>query len=226
MPDCTIEQAAVNHIGKTKSAYAGIPKPGSGGQAKATRTARRMAKADLHQKPGLVIDYLATIGGTLSGTTVFKGDTTYFLTNAVICNGAVTIEGGTVFKYPTNSTVYLKLNSTVTCKTASYRPAIFTAGDDDTIGDKLSTNVWASYTGVINPIGYGNPALWAYYISPTLSNLRFRHCQEAIRFEGSSGNLGTLTHSQLANCIRGIVEEPQKPPTPLWPMRRRRQWRC
>ena len=141
----------------------------------------------------------------MSGTKVFQGDTTYFLTNAVTCNGAVTIEGGAVFKFPTNSTSYLKLISSVTCKASSYRPAIFTAGDDDTVGDKLSTNIWSGYTGTIQASGYGNPALWVYYLSsPVLSNLRFRYSQEAIRFEGS-GNAGNLEHAQLVNCIRGIV---------------------
>lgn len=205
LPDCNIEQASAKKVGRSKTGYAAIPKAGSGAQAKSVRTARRVARADLAKRPGLVIDYLATIGGTLGGTTVFKGDTTYFLTNAVTCSGAATIEGGAIFKYPTNSTVYLRLNGAVTCKTSSYRPAIFTAADDDTIGDKLSTNIWASYTGVINTNGYGNPALWAYFINPTLSNLRFRHAQEAVRFEGSSASLGVLAHSQLANCIRGIV---------------------
>jgi len=166
----------------------------------------RMARASTDKRVGFVIDYLATIGGTISSSKVFQGDTTYFLTNAVTCNGAVTIEGGAVFKFPTNSTSCLKLTSTVTCKTSSYRPAIFTAADDDTVGDKITTNIWSGYTGNIQSIGYGNPALWAYFLSsPALSHLRFRYSQEAVRFEGGSGLTGSLSHAQLVNCIRGIV---------------------
>jgi RHS repeat-associated protein len=207
LPDCVdpTDRAALGP--KRVSGYAGLPRAGSGKQARATpvKTAPRRDFAQAGKTPGVVVDYLATIGGTLSSSTTFRGDTTYFLSSAVICNGAATIEGGAVFKYPTNSTSYLKLNSTVTCRTSPYRPAVFTAADDDTVGDAITTGIWSGYTGTIRTNGYGNPALWLYYTSPNLANLRFRHAQEAIRFEGVTGSLGTLGHSQLVDCIRGIV---------------------
>ena len=212
LPECPPETASVKEFRdgkKGKLAELAIPSASSLARQAKLKTkpaTARMAQASSNKRPGFVIDYLATIGGTLSGTKVFQGDTTYFLTNAVTCNGAVTIEGGAVFKFPTNSTSYLKLISSVTCKASSYRPAIFTAGDDDTVGDKLSTNIWSGYTGTIQATGYGNPALWVYYLSsPALSHLRFRYSQEAIRFEGGNGYSGSLAHSHLVNCIRGIV---------------------
>src|SRR5207247_736395 len=120
------------------------------------------------------------------------------------------IEGGAVFKYPNSpganpATAYIKLNTSPICKTSSYRPAIFTAADDDTIGEVVTTQIWASHTG--NPQGkyYANPALWVSYISSTLANMRFSYAQEGIRVEGSSAISSTISHAQLVNCIRGIV---------------------
>lgn len=209
VPECGTRTASMPKPKKGKLAEVRIPSPiGARDQANATpkTKATRMAQASFQQRNGFAIDYLATIGGTLSGTRVFAGDTTYFLTNAVTCSGAVTIESGAVFKFPTNSTSYFKLTGTVTCRTASFRPAIFTAADDDTVGDTLSTNVWAGYTGTIRTNGYGNPALWVYYLSsPTLSHLRFRYSQEAIRVEGTDGYTATVAYAQLVNCIRGVV---------------------
>lgn len=209
LPDCGVETASVNKTRKGKLAELAIPSASKAAhQASAapkSSVIRRMAQAGADKRAGFVVDYLATIGGTLSGTRVFQGDTTYFLTNAVTCSGAVTIEGGAVFKFPTNSTSYLKLTGTVTCKTSSYRPAIFTAGDDDTVGDPITTNIWSGYTGTIRTNGYGNPALWVYYLSsPALSHLRFRYSQIGVQVEGSSVS-STFSHAQLVNCIKGIV---------------------
>lgn len=208
LPECGQGTASIQkHPRKGKLGELELPGPSKVEQAHAGSKANtsRIAKADVSKRPAVVIDYLATIGGTLGGVTTFQGDTTYFLTNAVTCNGAVTIEGGAVFKYPTNSTSTLKLTSTLTCKTSSFRPAIFTAGDDDTVGDKITTNIWSSYTGTIRTNGYGNPALWISSLNNhSVSNLSFRYSQEAVRLEGASAS-GTFANSQLAWCIRGIV---------------------
>jgi hypothetical protein len=206
LPDCKVEGDAAVLQGKRTTGYAGLPKAGSNRQARTVpgTTGPRRDFAQAARTPGVVVDYQASIGGTLSSSTIFRGDTTYFLGSAVICNGSATIEGGAVFKYPTNSTVSLKLTSTVTCRTSPYRPAVFTAADDDTVGDPIDTGIWSGYTGVVKTNGYGNPMVWVYNTSQNLSNLRFRFAQEAVRFEGTA-NAWALSHSQLANCIRGIV---------------------
>ena len=100
----------------------------------------QLAKARAKRPPGLVIDYIATIGGTLSGTTVFQAYTTYFVSAPVNCNGATTIENAVFkFKYVTASPYpSITLNNTFTCKTSPYHPAIFTAVDDDSVGDSLN----------------------------------------------------------------------------------------
>ena len=163
----------------------------------------RLAKTTAPRRPGVVIDYLVTIGGTLSGTTIFAGDTTYFVSGPVLCSSAV-IEGGAVFKYPNNTNAFIEIYSSVICKTTSYRPAIFTAGDDPTVGESVS-GVWSGYSG--NPVTatYANPALYLYYVnSSVLSNLHFHYAQEGVRIEGVN-SASTISHSQFVFCLRGVT---------------------
>jgi len=205
LPECTIKTASIRKARDSKGdGYAALPpSPAAPSRVAAARTGTRMAKATT--RAGVVIDYTATIGGNINTPKVFQGDTTYFLSSAVFCNSLATIEAGVVFKYPTNANVYLKLNSTVICKASSYRPAIFTAANDSTVGDTLNINIWSGYTGNVGTNYYANPALWvANGSSTTLSNVFVRFAHEAIRFEGA-GTLGTVSHAQLINCIRGVV---------------------
>jgi alpha-tubulin suppressor-like RCC1 family protein len=215
LPPCNPRRAVLNQglPALRKLNYAAIPKASPHKDANAGLSnidvTDRLAKVDVTARPGVVIDYIATIGGTLNSAVTFKGDTTYFVSGAVVCNGAATIEGGAVFKFKHNTTApvgyaSLKFNSTLTSRTSSYRPAIFTAVDDDSVGDSLNGYSGSGYQQSIQTDGYANPALWIFNLSSQqLSNLRFSYCQEAIRVEGGSGN--TLSHAQLVKCIRGIV---------------------
>ena len=163
---------------------------------------KRLASAgDKSRK--VVIDYIATIGGTLNSTTVFQSSTNWFVSSAVTCNGQVTIEGGTVFKYQTNASI--RLNNTLICKGSMYRPIYFTGVDDDTVGDTLNGWPGSYYTGTIKTPGYASPAIYMGQSSLTLSNCFFRYAQQAIRYVNLGANATlNLTHSQLVKCIRGI----------------------
>src|SRR5438876_4139983 len=214
LPECATEHASNREIpggSGSKVRYAALPTPPPVAHAKVAsdRTTRRVATAAVGKRPGVVLDYIATLGGTMSGTVVFQGDTTYMVSGAVYCNGPTTIEGGAVFKYkylsPATASIKLTSSSSITCKTSSYRPAIFTAVDDDSVGDSMNGYSGSGYTGTINPGGYANPALWVSFLSSsTLTNLNFRYAQEAIYVEGNSGATSTVGHAQLVNCIRGI----------------------
>src|SRR5206468_10514964 len=80
---------------------------------------------------GFVIDY--DIVGSLTNFT-FQCDTTYYASNTVNFYGTTIFEGGTVVKYAKTNTAQLTFNSTVEWRTWQYRPAIFTAKDDNTVG--------------------------------------------------------------------------------------------
>lgn len=186
-------------VKKAALADLAIPTAGANGRAKATprRAPVQLAQSSVTRRPGLRMDYLATLSTPIP---TFYGDTTYSLTGPVTCSSAVVIEGGVVFKYPSSPTAYLRLSGPVTCKTSGYRPAFFTAKDDNSIGEEVSGS-----TGTPLATGYANPALELYYQgSRTLSHLRFKYCKEALRITGAvNGN--TLWHAQLVNCIKGVV---------------------
>jgi hypothetical protein len=199
-----------------KALYAAIPKP-----PLAAKSVTRMkphsserAKAGPGKHPGLVIDYVETVG-TYNDPYVFQGDTTYFVSGPAYFNDTVTIEGGAVFKYPLASfdygtnlvyTAYIEINGDLVVATASYRPAVFTAGDDDTVGESLN-GVMDGYTGDPSTNSYASPALWLSGSQSTLSltNLRFCYAANAILVYVTSQQQVTLAHSQVINCLMGIA---------------------
>jgi len=215
LPPCTPRNAALKRARRganSKVDYAKVPMAAPRGSVRAEirNDAARVAKSDLAHRKGVVIDYIATVGGTLnSPVPPFKGDTTYFVSGAVICNGAATIEGGAVFKFKHQSVApvgfaSIRFNNTLACKTSSHRPAVFTAVDDDSVGDTLNGYPGSGYQQPIRTNGYANPALWLSFLtSQQLTNVRFSYCQEAVRVEGGSDN--NLWNAQLVKCIRGIV---------------------
>ncbi|HXD00550.1 MAG TPA: Ig-like domain-containing protein [Verrucomicrobiae bacterium] len=84
---------------------------------------------------GLVLDYLLKNGSITNLT--FQGDTTYLITGNVNLYSNTVIEGGTVVKF-TNSNPNLTIYGPVTCQTAPYQMAVFTAKDDNTVGQQIS----------------------------------------------------------------------------------------
>jgi len=225
LPDPSLASAVPRRkVHKSKNAYAVIPAPSKGlgqrqGLANKNNNATRISLRSADPKrPGVTVDYLANIGGSLTGTIVFQGDMNYFVSGPVYCNGPVVLEGGTTFKFPNatgqdangaQTTAFILLNSSLTCQTSNYRQATFTAGDDDTIGYSVYW-MWSGYTGTLSdssgPRSYGAPQLWIYYPSaPALSNLRFCYAQEAVQIEAGNASATTISDSQLVNCVRGIV---------------------
>jgi hypothetical protein len=208
LPVCVEQTASAAIIRRGQPQYASIPpSPVAGGQAAPSPVrgaANRVAKVETARPAGVVIDYVATLGN-MSTAFTFQGDTTYLVSAVVSLNGPVTIEGGAVIKFKVGTSV--QINNSLTCKSASYRPAIFTCVDDNTVGETMNGVSGSGYTGTIATGGYANPALLvAYpYSSVTLLNLRFCYAQEAIRITGPAGYVNaTVQHSQFVNCVRGI----------------------
>ncbi len=113
---------------------------------------------------------------------------------------------GATFKFPSTSGS-IEVEGGLTMSTTNYRPAIFTAADDNTIGTTLSTNIWTGYTG--NPSGkyYGSFGLNLNTTSNVaLNNLRFCYMNCAIDFNAvqSAGSTLNLSHSEVVGCTNGI----------------------
>ena len=127
----------------------------------------------------------------------FRGDTTYYVTNAVTLSGVTTFEEGTVIKYAAGASLSV---SSVNWLGTSYHPAILTAKDDNSVGATISGS-----TG--NPSGYyANPAL-SFSGSPPqtweMANFRIAYAQQAITASSVSFTL-SLYDGQIVNCANGI----------------------
>lgn len=148
-----------------------------------------------------VLDYSSVISST---NYTFQSDTTYYVSGTVNLNGTTTFEGGTVIKFANTNSAQLKItgaNGFVRCVTQPYRPVIFTAKDDNTLGDTISgssgtpSGTYAAYGLYID---YNSTALLA-----SLNNLRISYANVGIKFNGGTGHV--VTDAQFVNCGTGIL---------------------
>ncbi len=165
-------------------------------KTKMTRLARR------DQLHGLVLDYMTVNSG---GNYTFQGNTTYYVSGPCYL-GSVTLDGGTVIKYENmnylypiqignedTATAFIMVDGTLTCNTTGTSPAIFTAADDNTVGQTIEYS-----TG--SPAGpvYANPAIYAPgNAGVNLSNVRINYARQGV-WAGDGGSI-TLSDSQVNN---------------------------
>ncbi|MCX7915554.1 MAG: choice-of-anchor L domain-containing protein, partial [Verrucomicrobiae bacterium] len=164
----------------------------------AQRAAKREAEplqvaAVVPSGPGFVLDYLVL--NTTQNNYTFWGDTTYYVSAQVNLNGTTTFEGGAVIKFRRNN-AGLRLNGPWVCRTGPYRPVIFTAQDDNSVGETI-----AGSTG--NPTGYyGNGVTLTK--TGMLAQVRFAHLGVGVSYEpwGTPNNPKAvqLAHVQWIRC--------------------------
>ena len=147
--------------------------------------------------PGMVLDY-TTLSGTLTDYT-FAGDTTYYVSGTTFLNGTTSLEGGAVIKYPPGVGAVL-VQGPFLCKTVPYRPAIFTARDDDTVGAVI-----AGSTGSVGTGTYGSHHLYFYNTGGPVDvrHVRVKHAYNGLIFKGDFTHL--LRHAQLIDCRQPLV---------------------
>jgi len=146
---------------------------------------------------GLILDYNLVL--TPTNSMVFQSDTTYLVTGPCILSGVTTIEGNAVVKFANTNNPSLRLQGTVSCQTGFYSPAIFTAKDDDSVGESITGS-----SG--NPSGYyAATALIIADNTSDLRNIRICRAAKAIQYEAASGWPHSLMHAQILNCGQGIV---------------------
>ncbi len=156
----------------------------------------RMARTSAEVNQGVLLDYVMDLSGGLTNYT-FRPDVTYHITGPVNLYGTNTIVGGTVFKfipdYYDNS--YLAFNGTIVCDTTPYRPAVFTAEDDNSIGGGAGWNELSGYYGVA-------AIRAASLVSGDLHDLRFLHAATAIDWTGGTNRFSNLQFINCSNAIR------------------------
>jgi hypothetical protein len=142
--------------------------------------------------PGFTLDY-SILDSTLTDM-VFRGDETYYCSGLVNLHGTSVIEGGTCVKYANTNSAELRFNGPVQFQTSAYRPAIFTARDDDSVGQAISSS-----SG--NPTGTYSPYALRFYSvqSPaTIEHIRVSYAGYGMVLYAPSGHV--IRHSQFVNC--------------------------
>lgn len=164
----------------------GRPGPGKAKPPGAEVKPVRIAVLDkMPAQAGLVIDY-TTSSGSLSNFT-FRGDETYYISGPLTLSGTTTFEGGTVLKFDSDG--YLAISGTAEFKADMYRPVYFTAKQDSTVGQRVTSGMPSSgWFDVFHP-GYSMTAL-------TLSHVRVRYADRCVYPDSLDFEL-TVRHGQI-----------------------------
>jgi hypothetical protein len=149
---------------------------------------------------GLVLDYVTLNSNTNNFT--FQGDTTYYISGAVNLAGNITFEGGAVLKYTNNAALNVSYPAQINCLATSYRPVIFTAKDDNSVGDTINGSTGTPTNYYANPaISYTGSSSMNSYM--TLSHFRIAYASQAVSANGVSITI-TLADGQIINCANGF----------------------
>lgn len=143
----------------------------------------------------VVLDYEILNSGITDYT--FRGDRTYYLSAGVTASGTTTFESGAVLKYAANASLNFYAPGVINWQAAPYRPCLFTAKDDNSVGENISGSTGNPAFGA-----YANPALnLLNYQGGTLSHFRVAYAQKAIAYHSV---WLTFQDGQIVNCAKGI----------------------
>jgi|SRR5690242_7752499 len=142
------------------------------------------------QGSGYVMDY-STVNSSVTNYT-FQGNITYYISGTVNLYGTTTIEPGTVVKCASGAGSSLVLNGPVDCRTGPYHPAVFTAKDDNTVGETI-----VGSTG--SPSGYYGSGMELSGSYPVhLHDLHVSHASSVVAV-GFNVTSNSLKNAQLCN---------------------------
>jgi hypothetical protein len=153
---------------------------------------------------GYVLDYVSLTSSYTNYT--FQGDTTYYISGSLGLYGTNVFEGGAVIKYALSPT-YSAPGYSITCytpggvvfKTAPYLPVVFTARDDNSIGEAISgstgnpSNIYGSLTAL-------NGSLTLPAGIQQISGVRFMYQGSALTVYPGV----TVNNAQFVNCGVGL----------------------
>jgi hypothetical protein len=167
--------------------------------AKNNSASIRLAKMD-RPTQGFVLDY-QTLNSSQTNYT-FQSDTTYYISGSCYLYGTNIFEGGAVLKYAANASINITYPASVQMQTTAYRPVIFTAKDDNTVGDGINGS-----TGSPTPGAYANPALYLanqVFRAPlqTFSNIRISYANQALTFYSFAP--ASFYNIQMVDCQNGV----------------------
>lgn len=219
-------------LDQSENLFAHLPTGGSSGQSLEGRSlyagrrapppalARQESRTILMAQSGssrgsgdaveLVMDYV-TVNGNVTNL-VLAGDQTYYVSGPTYVYGTGNVlEGGAVVKYAKNADAQLRYNSPLECRTAPYRPAVFTAKDDDTVGQTISGS-----TG--NPSGYYPYAAMSFFnkMQPVvLHDLRVSYANYGLLIPWGGPYAHVIRNSQFVRNYTGVYVDYTSVPTTL-----------
>ncbi|HEY3855745.1 MAG TPA: hypothetical protein VGO67_15260 [Verrucomicrobiae bacterium] len=209
LPSVKVKTSSLRNVPgarKMKVAAASLPQPQPiKSESKAKLQPAKLTASGASLPKGVAIDYIATVS-SLNEPTLYTSDTTYFVTNTVYLTSPVTMESA-VFKFPTNNMGELVIENTLTMATTNYRPAIFTAADDNTAGAPLNTSIWSSYTGTPGSNPYGSVAVCLETsANVALNNLRFNYIYYAFALASfTAGQTFSISDTQISQTTVGML---------------------
>jgi hypothetical protein len=150
---------------------------------------------------GLVLDYVTMTSQT---NYTFQSDTTYYISGTVNLSGTNIFEGGAVIKYTNNASINITYPASVQMQTTAYRPVIFTAKDDNTVGDGINGSTGSPTLGA-----YANPALYLANEAiraplQTFSNIRISYANQALTFYDFAP--ASFYNIQMTECENGVCD--------------------
>lgn len=166
-------------------------------------TALAVSKAGADPGKGVVVDYALELIGGLTNH-VFRADSTYLVSGTVNLMGTTVFEGGTVIKLSATPTAGIVCHGPIDCRTGPYYPAVFTARDDDTVGEPVadsSRNPWTNH--------YGNVALTVRVGGQVLRHMRIAHARTGLCYprDSANGQPCVIGHCQFVHCGDAIAAE-------------------
>jgi hypothetical protein len=177
---------------------AGSIPPPSPSAAKPEAAPMQLARNDPLADPGFVLDWQLL---SSQANVTLQGDTTYYVSGTANLSGTTTLEGGTVVKYAKSTAAKIAVSGPLLCTASPYRPAVFTAKDDNSVGETITGS-----TGT--PTGYyANPAMQFSGAPPaswTLAHFRIAYAQQAVQASSQSLTLA-LRHGQIVHCAYGVA---------------------
>jgi RHS repeat-associated protein len=147
---------------------------------------------------GYVMDYVTLSAGGTNYT--FQGDTSYYVSGSLVFYGTNTFEAGTVIKCATGGGIEITpgagFSPGINWGGSAFRPVVFSAKDDNTVGESFGSGTPSGY--------YGNPMLYLDGFSPAsaLTGLRFSYASTGIQIAG--GGSADLYSAQFVNCQNGL----------------------
>ena len=146
---------------------------------------------------GFVLDY-ELVG--MSSDITFKGDTTYYVSDAAYLGGTNILEGGAVIKFDPDNYSQLLILDELKCETSAYRPVFFTSRDDNSVGEIIPGSTGNPTTNYFYPgLGFAN----FDHVESKLEYCRFRFSGSPLEYDNWP-TVNRVRHCQFLNCTRSV----------------------